>query len=71
MREGTVFENRRDENSARLWQRCVPFVVEQMREELAHIARRIEMSGDAPGAAADGECETIEIRHDREHRFRR
>ena len=26
---------------------CVPFVIEQMREELAHVARRIEMTGDA------------------------
>ena len=45
------------------------FIVEQMREEFAHIARRIEMPGDAPGAAADRERKAVEIGHDREHAF--
>src|ERR1700681_652605 len=52
-----------------LWQRCVPFVIEQMREKLPHIARRIEVSGDALGAPANGKCKAVEIRHDRKHRF--
>src|SRR5690349_20324001 len=50
-----------DEMQIRLWQRCVPFVVEQMRQELAHIAWRIEVPGNAARATADGECNAIEI----------
>src|ERR1700676_1332612 len=53
----------------RLWQRCVPFIIEQMREKFPYIARRIEMPGDALRAPADRKCEAIEIRHDCEHRF--
>src|ERR1700682_5450359 len=49
----------------KLWQRCVPFIIEQMREKFPHIARRIEMPGDALGAPANGKCEAVEIRHDR------
>src|SRR4051812_11915811 len=46
-----------------------PFVVEQMREEFPDIARRIEMPGHAPGAAADREREAVEVGHDRKHAF--
>ena len=67
MREGTVFENRRHRKT--LWQCCVPFVVEQMREKLPDIIRRVEMPRHAFRTPADGECETVEVRHDAEHRF--
>src|SRR5260370_20581286 len=69
VRKETAFDWRRGKIRRRLWQRCVPFIIEQMREKFPHIARRIEMPGYAVRAAADGKGETIEIRHDREHRF--
>jgi hypothetical protein len=48
----------------RLWQRRIPFVVEQMREKFANIARRIEMPRYTFRTPADRECESVEIRHD-------
>src|SRR6476660_4482934 len=48
----------------RLWQRCVPFIVKQVCQELAHIAWRIEMARHTPGAAADREGDAVEVGHD-------
>jgi len=53
----------------RLWPRQGVAIVEQTREELAHVARRIEMTRHALRAAANGKCKTVVIRHDRKHRF--
>src|SRR6185295_2830295 len=57
---------------ATMWPRGVgalfqPCVVEQTREERAHILRLIEMAVDADGAATDREGQPVHVGHDREH----
>ena len=47
------------------------FVIEQMREPLPHVARLVEMTGDAVRAPADRKRKAAEIGHDGKHRFRR
>ncbi len=39
------------------------------REPRAHVARFVEMSGNALRTPPNGKGETAEIRHDRKHRF--
>src|SRR5580704_10541564 len=43
------------------------FVVEQARQPLAHIARRVEMTVDSLGPPPHRKCPAAEIRHDREY----
>src|SRR3954471_18961136 len=44
-----------------------PSVVEQPREERAHVVRRVEVPVDTHGAAADREGKPVHVGHDREH----
>src|SRR6266568_3111856 len=39
----------------------------ETREPFTHVARLVEMTRNALRATADGKCQAVEIRHDREH----